>query len=307
MKNKLMQALIFVIFLSLILKPDLITSEILNALNVFSNTLFPSIFPFFLISDLLISYNFCNTLNKYFSKINNFLFHTSNASNFVIIMSIFSGFPSGAKYIRTLYDKKMLSINQANYLITFTHFANPLFVLTITKKLFHNSSISYLILFCHIISNIIIAIIIRPKKKEVSIKLNNINNESFSTNLSNSIKSSLKLLLLILGNTCFFFIVTRLINEYFSLSSIYQVFINGFFDMTKGINSISIIHSAIIFKAILTLTFISFGGINVHMQVLNIIDDTDIKYKNFLLGRISQLAISSGLFFIFYNFSTSLY
>ena len=77
--------------------------------------------------------------------------------------------------------------------------------------------------------------------------------------------------------------------------------------MTKGINSISIIHSAIIFKAILTLTFISFGGINVHMQVLNIIDDTDIKYKNFLLGRISQLAISSGLFFIFYNFSTSLY
>ena len=307
MKNKLMQVLIFVIFLSLILKPDLITSEILNALNVFSNTLFPSIFPFFLISDLLISYNFCNTLNKYFSKINNFLFHTSNASNFVIIMSIFSGFPSGAKYIRTLYDKKMLSINQTNYLITFTHFANPLFVLTITKKLFHNSGISYLILFCHIISNIIIAIIIRTSKKEVHIELNNENNESFSTNLSNSIKSSLKLLLLILGNTCFFFIVTRLINEYFFLSNIYQVFINGFFDMTKGINSIPIVHSTIIFKAILTLTFISFGGINVHMQVLNIIDDTDIKYKNFLLGRISQLAISSVLFFVIYSFSTNFY
>lgn len=307
MKNKLMQALIFVMFLSLILKPNLITSEIINALNVFSNILFPSIFPFFLISDLLISYNFCNTLNKYFSKINNFLFHTSNASNFVIIMSIFSGFPSGAKYIRTLYDKKMLSINQANYLITFTHFANPLFVLTVTKVLFNNTSISYLILFCHIISNIIIAIIIRPKEKECFMELNNIKNESFSTNLSNSIKSSLKLLLLIFGNTCFFFIVTRLINDYFSLNIINQVFINGFFDMTKGINSISLINSNILFKAILVLTFISFGGINVHMQVLNIIGDTDIRYKNFLLGRISQLAISSVLFFVFYSFNTSFY
>ena len=93
----------------------------------------------------------------------------------------------------------------------------------------------------------------------------------------------------------------------FNYNQLVTILINGFFDMTKGINSIPIVHSTIIFKAILTLTFISFGGINVHMQVLNIIDDTDIKYKNFLLGRISQLAISSVLFFVIYSFSTNFY
>lgn len=300
MKNKLIQVVIFVIFLSLIINPHLITSEILEALKVFIYTLFPSIFPFFLISDLLINYNFCNTLNKYFSKISNFLFHTSNASNFVIIMSIFSGFPSGAKYIKTLLNKGLLNINQANYLITFTHFANPLFILAVSSHLFNNSKIGYLIIISHIIANIIIAIIIRPKEKEKiqQLQLNEI--EPFSVNLANSIKSSLNLLTLILGNTCFFFIITKLITTYFNLGTLPTIFINGFFDMTKGIQSISLLSSPNLFKGILILTFICFGGINVHMQVLDIINKTKIKYRNFLLGRISQLAISSFLFFILY-------
>lgn len=301
MKNKLIQVIIFVIFLSLILNPILIKTEIMNALKVFFTTLFPSIFPFFLISDLLISYNFCNTLNKYFSKMNNFLFHTSNASNFVIIMSIFSGFPSGAKYIKTLLDKKMLNINQANYLITFTHFANPLFVLSTAQAIFQNIGIGYLILFSHILANIIIAIIIRPKEKEESWKLELNQITSFSSNLSNSIKSSFNLLVLILGNTCFFYIITKLITTYFHTDGILSVFINGFFDMTKGLSSISLLNTTILFQGILVLTFISFGGVNIHMQILDIISNTKIKYKNFLFGRISQLAISSFLFFIIYQ------
>lgn len=303
MKNKLIQVVIFVIFLSLIISPGLITTEITKALKIFIYTLFPSIFPFFLISDLLINYNFCNTLSKYFSKINNFLFHTANASNFVIIMSIFSGFPSGAKYIKTLLDKKLLNLNQANYLITFTHFANPLFILSVSKLIFNNSTLGYLIILCHILANIIIGIIVRPKEKEINkpIELNEI--KPFSINLSNSIKSSFNLLLLILGNTCFFFIITKILTTYLNLNNFLSLLINGFFDMTKGITSISILNtSSILFKGILLLSFICFGGINVHMQVLDIIGKSGIKYKNFLLGRISQLAISICLFFILYSF-----
>ena len=165
MKNKLIQLSLFVIFISLIINPKIIASSMNESIVVFITILFPSIFPFFLISDLLINYNFHAILNKYFSKLNNFLFHTSNSSNFIIIMSMLSGFPSGSKYIKTLYDKKTLDIDKANYLITFTHFANPLFVLTLTRKIFINSYIPYIILFSHIFSNIIIGIIIRPKKK----------------------------------------------------------------------------------------------------------------------------------------------
>ena len=80
-KNKLISIIIFVIFLSLIINPTLITNEIINAVNTFTNVLFPSIFPFFLLSDLLINYNFQELLNKLFSKINNFLLTNTSGIN----------------------------------------------------------------------------------------------------------------------------------------------------------------------------------------------------------------------------------
>ena len=40
-----------------------------------------------------------------------------------------TGFPSGSKYITDFYNKKYIDRNTANYLLTFTHFSNPLFIL----------------------------------------------------------------------------------------------------------------------------------------------------------------------------------
>ena len=300
MKNKLIEVLIFLSFVSFIINPNLIKTEVLNGLNIFITVLFPSIFPFFIISDLLLNYNFHITLNKIFNKINYFLFHTSSISNYVIIMSIFSGFPSGSKYIKSLYDKNMLSLDEANYLITFTHFSNPLFLLVLSTTLL-NKSLSYLLLFSHIISNFIIAFIIRPKKIENKKEIEKFYSVSFSKTLKASINNSISLLTIILGTTCIFYFISGFITHCFNLTGINKILINGFFDLTKGINSINMINTNNLFKGILILTFISFGGINVHMQVLSILENTKISYKNFLFGRISQAAISVLIYYLLFN------
>lgn len=299
MKNKLLELVIVVIFLSLLITPNIITTEILEALKVFINTLFPSIFPFFLVSDLLISYNFPNTLNRYLKEVTKKIFHVEGASSFVIIMSMLSGFPSGAKYIKTLLDKNLINIDEANYLIIFTHFANPLFVLTVTKGLFKNTQLSYIILICMYLSNLILGFIIRPKQVKSNKKsLETLKIPNFSTNLTSSIISSLKLLAIILGNTCFFYIVTGLIMKLFHHNQLITILINGFFDITRGITSLTNLSGFTILKSILILTFLAFGGININMQVASIISNSNIKYSNFLIGRICQCAISITLFFI---------
>lgn len=299
MKNKLIELFIIVIFLSLLLTPTLITTEILNAIKAFVFTLFPSIFPFFLISDLLICYNFPITLNKYLKGITKKIFHVENASSFILIMSMLSGFPSGAKYVRSLLEKQMINEEEANYLITFTHFANPLFVLTITKNIFHETKLSYLILICMYLSNLLLGFIIRPKKIESKQKTMSVQPvSSFSENLSSSIYSSFKLLTIILGSTCFFFIVSGLTVTWLHPNKILSVLINGFFDITKGTGSITNLSVEWSLKGIMVLTFLSFGGLNVNMQVASIISGSKIKYRNFLLGRICQTALSIILFLI---------
>lgn len=298
MKNKIIQILIIIIFLSLIFNSIIVTDELKNALNIFFTILFPSIFPFFLISDLLIEYNFVYTLNRIFNKVTKKLFHSSNASSFIIIMSMLSGFPSGSKYIKSLYDKNLLSLNEANYLITFTHFANPLFVFTVTQNVINKNSTIYILISMYL-SNIIIGIVTRPNKYIPDKQLQINNNPNFTNSLTLAIKSSINLLIIILGNTCFFFLVTRLINYYLPLNNLFQTIINGFFDITKGTNSIRLLNTNDTFKSILIISFICFGGLNIHLQVKSIIADTNIKYSNFLLGRICQVAISSLIFIIF--------
>lgn len=293
MKNKIIELVLFVIFLSLIFLSNVVTEELRNALEVFFYVLFPSIFPFFLISDLLIEYNFVHTINKIFKGLVEKVFHVGGAASFIIIMSMTSGFPSGAKYISSLYKKNMINLDEANYLISFTHFANPLFVLTVTKTIFNDMKISVIILISMYLANFIIGFIIRPKQIQNKRNLEQSAIPNFSTSLSNSIKSSIDLLILILGNTCFFFLITKLISTYFNFNSYINCLINGFFDMTKGIQSISTLPCNVLFKSILVITFICFGGVNVNMQVASIISDTKIEYKNFLLGRICQVAVAS--------------
>lgn len=301
MKNKLIEVTIFVIFLSLIFYPSIVHSELITALEVFFKTLFPSIFPFFLIGNLLISYNFVNTLNKLFQNITTKLFHTNSNATFVILMSMVSGFPSGAKYIRDLLDKRMISEKQANYLIAFTHFANPLFVLTVTRAIFNDIKVSYLILLSMYLSNLIIGLITRPKKLEEKSPIIYREIPSFSNALTESLTSATNILVMILGNTCFFYLISRLVTDFLPVNLFFEVLINGFFDLTKGITSLNFLSISPLLKGMLVLTFICFGGINIHMQVLNMLNETNVKYQYFLLGRIAQSSIATLLFYLLFN------
>ena len=281
----LMLSLVYTLFNS-----QTIMKEILESLNIFITKLFPALFFFFLLGDLLINYKFINLLRKIFDPILKKIFHIGGSSSFVIVMSIFSGFPSGSKYISSLIDKNCLTEKTGNYLLTFTHFSNPIFILgTITTII--NSKTALKILISHYLANFIIALIIRPKNIEKETQTN-IKTTDFTTCLSTSIKNTSKLLIFILGNSIFFNCISHIITSQINNAIITSI-INGLFDLTKGTISISQINCSLLFKSILITTFLSFGGINVHLQVKNIIKEKrKLKYKNFLFGRISQTAIS---------------
>ena len=70
---------------------------------------------------------------------------------------------------------------------------------------------------------------------------------------------------------------------------------NGFFDLTNGTFLTSLITNPTT-RALYIIFFFCFGGISVHMQTKSIIADTQIKYKNFLIGRILGTILSIVLF-----------
>ncbi len=288
------QRLFIIIFLSILLilytiNSPIIINSILSYTKLFITKLFPTNFIFFVISTILIEQGLIELLNTKF-KLNSSIFY-------VTIMSILSGIPSGAKYTKDLLNKKVISNKTANYLITYTHFPNPMFILSAATSL-TNNEIAIKILITLILSNLLIAISLKPKEKEIY-TISDSSPKDFASSLSKAIIDAIKVIIIIYGTSVFFYLITIIINKYLTLNTLNYIIVNGIFDLTKGIFSTSLINNELT-KSILIILFSAFGSLSIHIQIKSIISNTSIKYKNFLFGRIIQIMISIPLFLLLY-------
>ena len=274
-----------------IINSTLITKNILIYTKLFLEKLFPASFLFFTFSSLLIDYNIIE-------KISNTL-RINGANFYVIAMSLISGFPSGSKYTKDLLEKNLITEKNANYLIKFTHFPNPVFILGPVSLLFPNKTYALKILVCIIIANFIIAITTYQKEKS-TLPLQRKENISFAKILPKAVISSIKTIIIIYGTSVFFYLIITIINHYIKLPIKEYILMNGFFDLTNGTFLTSLITNPTT-RALYIIFFFCFGGISVHMQTKSIIADTKIKYKNFLFFILFQTIIASILFLLTTN------
>ena len=292
--KKTYQRIIIITFLLTLLilytiNSTLIIKSIIDYTKLFITKLFPTNFIFFMLSTILIDQGLIELINNKL-KLNGSIFY-------VTIMSILSGIPSGSKYTKDLLDKGLISNKTANYLLAFTHFPNPMFVLN-TVTILLNKTLALKILICLILSNLIIALIFKPPKKEVII-INDSPSKDFSESLSKAIIDSLKVILIIYGTSVFFYLITVIINKYLTLNVLSHVLLNGIFDLTKGLFSISLLSNKLL-KSLLIIIFFSFGSLSIHIQIKSIITNTSLKYKYFILGRLLQILFATILFLLSY-------
>lgn len=290
-KSNIILVTLICLMILYIINSTLITKNILIYTKLFFEKLFPASFLFFTFSSLLIDYNIIE-------KISNTL-KINGANFYVIAMSLISGFPSGSKYTKDLLEKNLITEKNANYLIKFTHFPNPVFILGPVSLLFPNKTYALKILICIITANFIIALINHPKEKN-TLLIKRKETTSFAKALPKAILSSCKTLIIIYGTSIFFYLIITMINHYINLPLPEYVLINGIFDLTNGTFLTSLIANNTL-RSMYIIFFFCFGGLSVHMQTKSIIADTKIKYKNFLIGRIAQTIIACLLLILIIN------
>ena len=284
-----------VLFFEMLFNKTLVFDTISYSLNIWVNTLIPSMFPFFVISNILISYNITNYIPKIIKQIFCKIFNVREEIISIFFLSLFSGFPSNAINTKNLYNKKQITTKEAAHALTFTHFANPLFVLSTVAVLFlNNEKYGYLILFSHYLGNIMVGILFRKYNptNNINYKPNINKSQSFSNALIKAIKSSIDTLLLILGTlTCFLILASLIINK-LNINPYLSSIIKGILEMTMGLKSISLLIIPDIYKVVISTMFISFGGLAIHLQVLSQLIETDITYQPFFVARLIHSIIS---------------
>lgn len=299
MKRKILNIIIIIITLFLliqiIIKKSLVFNSINYALSIWVNNLIPTLFPFFIISDILINYKFTDYIPKIFRKICKYLFNITDNMITILLLSIISGFPSNARNTRTLYDNGEISLDEANHILIFSHFSNPLFILTtVAIFFFNNKDLGIILLVSHYLSNFILGIMFRKyfnHKDKLTSNVRDANND-FGNVLIGAIKKSIDTILLICGIVTVFMLLSSIISNTFNFNIYNSMLIKGILEITIGIEALSKLGLSITYKAVIASCFLAFGGLSVHMQVMSQIVDTDIKYKYFFIGRIYQMIIS---------------
>ncbi len=303
MKRKYHYLLGFIIimfsYLGIFYFPKVMINSSINALLIFREKLFPSIFPFFVLSFLFINMGYPLILNKYFKNITRKIFHLSENTTFILLMSIISGFPSGAKYIAKDYKNNYITKEEGNQLLLFTHFANPLFVLGTCGILLNSKRLAYKILICQLLANIILGILVRPKEITISNEKEVVSTtSSLISILPDAINEAMEVLIFMLGSITLFQFFTNCFLLFTNESIFFKTIFTGIMDLTSGISLVPTLSISLELKALLMLIFITFGSLSVHLQVINAIKNTNLSYTIFFIGRILETLVATILFFV---------
>ena len=311
MMRKTFNIIIIVITLfmlyQVVLEKVLVYNSVNYALNIWVKNLIPTLFPFFIISDILINYNLTLYIPKIFKKMCKFLFNITDNMITILILSIISGFPSNARNTRSLYDKGLITIDEANHILIFSHFSNPLFILTTVAIFFFNDKdIGVILLISHYLSNFLLGILFRKYFNHdssdcaVEYKM-----PDFGNVFVGAIKKSVDTIILICGIVTIFMLLASIIINTFNFNIYNSMLVKGILEITIGIEALGKLGISMIYKAVIASCFLAFGGLSVHMQVMSQITGTNIKYKYFFVGRLFQMILSGIITYIICLFMMS--
>ena len=124
-----------------------------NGLVLWANSVVPSLFPFFVATELLSYTNFTYYLGKLLNKFMKPLFNIRGEGSFAFIMGILSGYPMGAKIAANFRQNNICSKVECERLLSFTNNSGPLFIIgSVGISLFGNQTIGIILLITHILA-----------------------------------------------------------------------------------------------------------------------------------------------------------
>ena len=109
--NLIIIILSFITLILIFCYKGLISKTIITSFSIWFNTLVPSMFPMFVLSDILINYNFTLYIPKRFISFISKIFNISSNASMIIFLSMLSGFPTNAINIRNAFDTGMIFSN----------------------------------------------------------------------------------------------------------------------------------------------------------------------------------------------------
>lgn len=288
----------------------------LIGVNLVVKTIIPTIFPFSVICNLLISYDGVGLYSKILGPILCKPLKLSKSSSFPIVASFLSGYPLGCKYCCDLYSLGYINRSEFERLLNIASNASPMFIIgSIGATMLGDIRLGFILLIGNYLSSIIVGILtINNSKTSLALKelpKNNINvnfGSALKSALDNGINTTLQvgafvvlfsIIISIIKNNTYISIVFYNIEEFLNLPkySIYGLFL-GSVEFTNGCKLITTLPLTLPFKLAIISFICSFSGLSVIAQISSFVYKYDISIAKYSFIKFIQGVISFSITFI---------
>lgn len=329
-KRNILPFLFILLAMSLVIFSKTNLTAAKTGLTLWATSVVPSLFPFFVVTELLSRTNIVHYIGKFFDKIMRPLFNVPGECAFAFIMGLISGYPTGGKIVANFREQGICTKDEGDRMLAFTNNSGPLFIISFVGiSLFCDTKTGILLLCTHILAGITVGILLARlsvKKGRNATTLSTQGAKLSSTKepvtlsnlgkiLGQSIQNAISTVLVIGGFVVIFSVIISILEQSHILDIVSQVLkpiltilgfptsfakpiLAGVVELTNGINMIADISIKSISQNVILCAFLlGFGGISVLLQVFSLLSKTDLSMKKYIIGKFLQ-----GIFAAVYTF-----
>lgn len=315
-KNIIVTMMLSAFILYIIVNPHICINAAIEGSAMFFYKVFPSLLPFLVLSNLILMNGGVYIYSKAFGRLLCRPLKLPYECSFVLIISMLSGYPLGAKYACDIYSKGLIDHDTCSNLLNIASNPSPLFVIGVVgTSLLKSTLCGYVLLFSCYISCFTIGIILKKQNTHKILKSNKAvsalrGDKICSDSIKSSIDSAIQICLSIGGFVIFFYVINTLVQSSKIYESIVQktsILLNadckmlsgiilGMIEMTNGCNLMCSGNSSVTAKCMAAAFLISFSGLSIISQAYSFMSKYKfslkkyVKYK-FLQGIISSLIV----------------
>ena len=297
-------ALCAVFFMILILKNSRAAIDYTSELLILcSRTVVPSLFPFMVLSDVLLNLNVGDICQRLTPKWLCSILGISARELFIFIIGILCGFPVGAKAAGKMYSLGELDKNEVERVLTYSSIPSAAFVIgTVGISMYKNQRIGIIIYVSVLTSALISMQLWRAVKKDAQNSIKIPHPKHASTNaradLAGAISRSAKAMLNICAFVTFFGTVCKILTASIFKSSFFEPIIplvSGALEMSSGVKQSSHIPNLTL-SICASAMICAWSGFSVHLQIISTLESElgsrSVSLKPYFLHKLLQCVIA---------------
>ena len=286
-----------------------------QGLHLCSNVIIPSLFPFFVLSSLVVELGMARYLGRLLQGLMYPLFRVNGTGASALVLGFVGGYPVGARTAINLYEKGLCSKTEAERMLAFCNNSGPAFILGVVGAgVFSNGWIGLMLYLAHVAASVCVGVLFRfygPREERSGHRRPSPQFQAtrFSTAFTSSIKDAFLAVLNICSFVIFFTVLIRMLSLCGVMGFLSQLIASllaplgldriwaekllvGLLEVSSGVTSLTA-PGALPGRVSLAAFMLGWAGLSVHCQVLSFVGDSGLTAGTYLTGKVLHGLLSA--------------